>query len=123
MAFSDGDVILLSPASIRRRNPCTPYKMFVRTYVPGTSYSFLVIEPLTCCRSKSLSVLDWYIPGFSELPLRNRLLLLLAGPFSGSLFSRSFLLFFFFRFVCACTPSTASREGPAPSRVSVGAGG
>ena len=29
----------------------------------------------------SLSVLGWYIPGLSELPLRNRLLSLLAGPF------------------------------------------
>ena len=32
-------------------------------------------------RSHSLSVLGWYIPGLSELPLQNRLPSLLAGPF------------------------------------------
>ena len=31
--------------------------------------------------SHSLGVLDWYIPGLSELPLGNRLRLLHAGPF------------------------------------------
>ena len=38
------------------------------------------IEPLTYCGSHSLSVLGWYIPGLSELPLRNRLPSLLEGP-------------------------------------------
>ena len=52
--------------------------------------------------SHSLSVLGWYVPGLSELPLGNRLLLL-AGPcqrFSVcSISLGTFSPFFFFRFV------------------------
>ena len=52
-------------------------------------------------------MLGWYIPGLSELPLGNRLPLLLAGPsqrffifsISPGTFG-SFFLFFFVRFVC-----------------------
>ena len=60
-----------------------------------------------------LSVLGWYIPGISELPLAHRLLLLLAGE-----------IFFSFLFcVRACNQSTAPRASAAPSRVSASAGG
>ena len=69
-------------------------------------------------------MLGWCIPGLSELPLPNRLLSLLAGPFQQffvfSVISSFFLLSFRVR---AGSPSTASREDPAPSRGPAGAGG
>ena len=68
-----------------------------------SAYSHLLII------SHSLSVLGWYIPGLSELPLRNRLPSLLGGPFQRLfVFSVSlgtlgpFFPFFFLRFVCLC---------------------
>ena len=50
-------------------------------------------------------MLGWYIPGLSELPLGQRLLRLLAGPFQRFFVFSIFLAFFFwpfffFRFVC-----------------------
>ena len=63
-----------------------------------------------------LGVLSCPLPGISELPLRHRLLLLLAGEI---IFS-SFLLSFCVR---ARTQSTAPRASPSPSRVSAGTGG
>ena len=70
-------------------------------------------------------------PGLSKLPLGQRLLRLLAGPFPRFLvLSVSFgpcrLLFPFFFSCLVCVRvlgSTAPRASPAPSRVSAGAGG
>ena len=70
--------------------------------------------------SHSLSVLGWYIPGLSELPLGNRLPLLLGGPFQRFfVFSISLGIFgpffLFSSFVsCACVSSehlTVSEPG------------
>ena len=83
--------------------------------------------------SHFLSVLGLHIPDLSELPLGNRLLLLLAGSFQRfsvvSLSLGTFIHFFFFLFsllsvrVRACTPSTAPRASAAPLRVSAAGGG
>ena len=91
----------------------------------------LLIHLQNCSQiSHSLSVLGWYIPGLSGLPLGQRLLRLLAGPFQRFFpFSISFALSVMFLFfllslrVRACTQSTAPRAIPAPSCVSAGGGG
>ena len=64
------------------------------------------------------SVLGWYIPSLSELPLGNRLLLLLAGPFQRFFcflhFSWHFQYFFsFFSSLvsCACVYSEHGAAG------------
>ena len=78
-------------------------------------------------------MLGWYILDLSELPLGNRLLLILAGPFQRffvfSISLGTFILSVLFSFfllsfrVRACTPSTAPRASAAPSRVSADGGG
>ena len=76
--------------------------------VPGNRTTYL-----------DLSVLGWYIPGLSELPLGDRLLSLLGGPFQrvfvfsispGTFIPFSLFPFFLVSFrVRACTPKTAPR--------------
>ena len=102
--------------------------------LPGTVPSMV---PGTAIREQnylqiyySLSVLGWYIPGLSELPLRHhRFLRLLAGPFQRFFFFCISLgtfrccSFFLLPFrVRAHTRSTAPRASPASSWVSAGGG-
>ena len=69
--------------------------------------------------SHALSVLDWYIPGLSELPLGNRLPLFFCRAFPGVLcllhfycHFRFFFPFFFCCFVsCACVYSEHGTAG------------
>ena len=78
----------------------------------------------TCLRPHSLSVLGWYIPGLSELPLGNRLALLLGGPSKRALCFLHFLLALSVLF--ARTRSTAqgrARRRRGCQRVLAGRGG
>ena len=76
-------------------------------------------------RSKSLSMLGSYFPGLSELPLRNRHLLLLAGPFprffvfSISLGTLSIFCLFSYFVSCACVYSEHGTAGESGTVVGV----